>query len=104
MFEALPRLHIKLNEQIDFHSSKPEVLWKLAQDAESTLNTVLNGLGAIGQLLAHSSIELEDGTIGADSLESLGFLMSELGDLAASCMTLSAACRRAHATSPYFDT
>jgi hypothetical protein len=38
---------------------------------------------------------VEDGTIGADSLESLGFLMAELGDLAAACMTLAARCRRA---------
>jgi hypothetical protein len=42
-----------------------------------------------------TSLPIEDGTIGADSLESLGFLMAELGDLAAACMTLAAHCRRA---------
>jgi hypothetical protein len=37
---------------------------------------------------------VEDGTISADCLEALGFLMSELGDMASGCMTLAAHCRR----------
>lgn len=72
-----------------------DLLAALAADAETTMAVIHLGMGAIGQLLAHSAVVNEDGTIGADSLESLGFLMAELGDLAACCMTLSTRCRRA---------
>ncbi|VTU12860.1 hypothetical protein SRS16CHR_00099 [Variovorax sp. SRS16] len=71
------------------------MLTAIAEDAQSTLATVHQGLGALGHLLAHSAVVIEDGTIGADSLESLGFLMAELGDLASACMTLAAQCRQA---------
>jgi hypothetical protein len=80
---------------IAFGGAPPTLLLTLASDAETTLSTIHQGLGAIGHLLAHSSPVIEDGTIGADSLEALGFLLAELGDLAAACMTLAAQCRRA---------
>lgn len=79
----------------DFERSPRALLAAIGDDAEATMSTIHLGLGAIGQLLAHASPEAEDRTISADSLESLGFLMAELGDLAAACMTLAAHCRRA---------
>jgi hypothetical protein len=37
---------------------------------------------------------MEDGAVGAEDVESLGYLLAELGDMAASLMTLSAQCRQ----------
>ncbi|WP_164255507.1 hypothetical protein [Variovorax sp. WS11] len=90
----LPRLPISDNGAVDANRASPGLLRSVAEDAEATMSTIHQGLGAIG-LLAHSAVPIEDGSIGADSLESLGFLMAELGDLAAACMTLAAHCRRA---------
>jgi hypothetical protein len=99
LLDRLPRLQRSAAGTIDLSHSPSELLGSIAEDAETTLSTIHQGLGAIGQLLAHSAVPIEDGTIGADSLESLGFLMAELGDLAAACMTLAAQCRRAAASS-----
>jgi len=61
------------------------------------MHAIQLGIGAIGHLLAHSAVAIEDGTIGADCIESLGFLVAELGDLSAACMTLAAQCNSAAA-------
>ena len=91
----LPRLPFSDNGAVDVTRASPELLRSIAEDAEIAMSTIHQGLGAIGHLLAHSAVPIEDGTIGADSLESLGFLMAELGDLAAACLTLAVRCRRA---------
>lgn len=90
----LPLLPTTKKQEVDFQAAAPDLLVAIADDAETTMNVIHMGVGALGQLLAHSAVVIEDGTIGADSVESLGFLMSELGDLAAQCMTLAARCRR----------
>jgi hypothetical protein len=62
---------------------------RIAVNAETVMAVCHNGLGALGHLLAHSSPVVEDGTVGADSLEALGWLMAEVGDLAAVCSVLA---------------
>jgi hypothetical protein len=52
------------------------------------------GLSAIGSLLAQSAVQVEEHTIPAESVENLGRLMAELGELAALCHEL---CRGAEA-------
>ncbi|MBU1360123.1 MAG: hypothetical protein KJ901_15375 [Gammaproteobacteria bacterium] len=93
----LPHLPLGSSDTIDFPAATPRLLHTIADNADTTLSTIHSGLGAIGHLLAHSAVVIEDGTVGADSLESLGFLMAELGDLAAACLVLSGECRRAAA-------
>jgi hypothetical protein len=90
----LPKLPLNRKQEIDFPAADPALLVAIAEDAEILVGTMHNGVGAIGQLLANSAVMVEDGTISADCLESLGFLMSELGDMAAGCMALAAHCRR----------
>jgi hypothetical protein len=90
----LPRLPLTKKQEVDFQAASPDLLIALADDAETTMNVIHMGIGAIGQLLAHSAVVIEDGTIGADCVEHVGFLMAELGDLASQCMTLAARCRR----------
>ena len=66
----------------------------MAESAETVMAVCQNGMAALGQLLAHSSPVIEDGTVGADSLEALGWLIAELGDMTAYCLVLAAECRR----------
>lgn len=67
----------------------------LSENAETVMAVCQNGMTALGHLLAHSSPVIEDGTVGADSVEALGWLIAELGDLTAYCLVLAAECRRA---------
>ena len=66
----------------------------LSENAEIVMAVCQNGMAALGQLLAHSSPVIKDGTVGADSVEALGWLIAELGDLTAYCLVLAADCRR----------
>jgi hypothetical protein len=99
LVEQLPRLRLDQAREVDLQTSEPALLTAIAEDSESVMRVVQSGLGAIGHLLSHSAVDIEDGTISADCIESLGFLMAELGDLASACMTLAAECRRASAAS-----
>src|SRR4051812_20297423 len=65
----------------------------LAENAETSMRTVHLGLGALGELVARSSLDIQDGTIPSESMENLGFLMAELGDFAAECMRIATDCR-----------
>jgi hypothetical protein len=66
---------------------------RTCENAATVMSVCHNGLAALGHLLAHSSPVIEDGTIGADSIEALGWLMAEIGDLAAVCAVLNAECQ-----------
>ena len=90
----LPRLPMTRKQEIDFPAADPALLVAIAEDAETTMNVIHRGVGAIGHLLAHSAVVIEDGTISADCIENFGYLMAELGDMAAGCMTLATRCRR----------
>lgn len=90
----LPMLPMTRKQEIDFPAANPALLVVIAEDAETTMNVIHHGVGAIGHLLAHSAVVIEDGTISADCVESIGFLIAEIVDLASGCMTLATRCRR----------
>lgn len=94
LLQNLPQLSLKKGQSIDLAAVDATLLSTIADDAETTVNVIHSGVGALGLLLAHSAVAIEDGTVGADCVESLGFLMSELSDLAACCMVLSTQYRR----------
>lgn len=94
LMARLPTLPLTDEQKVDYAAADPALLVAIAEDAEILVGTMHNGVGAIGQLLANSAVMVEDGTISADCLEALGFLMAELGDMAAGCMALAAHCRR----------
>jgi hypothetical protein len=71
---------------------------RVAENAATVMAVCHNGLAALGHLLAHSSPVIEDGTIGAESVEALGWLMAEIGDLAGACAVLAMDCRVQAAT------
>lgn len=62
---------------------------RIAENSGTVMAVCQNGLAALGHLLAHSAPVIEDGTVGADSVEALGWLMAEVGDLAAVCLSLA---------------
>lgn len=94
LLTRLPQLPLTAMQEIDFSAVDLSVLVSLVDDAETTMNTINHGIGAIGHLLAHSAVVIDDGTVGSDSIESLGFLLAEISELAASCRTLASQCRR----------
>lgn len=94
LLARLPLLPLTDTKEVDFPAADPALLVSLADDAETTMNTIIQGVGAIGHLFAHSAVVIEDGTIGADSIESIGFLLSEISDMASGCMLLASRCRR----------
>lgn len=73
--------------------SPSELRERLAGSCEACLRTVHLGLAALGELIARCSLDLQDGSIGHEAVENLGFLMAELGDLASECLRIAAACR-----------
>ncbi len=94
LLRRLPTLPLTPTQDIDFAGADAKLLAAIADDAETTVSVLHHGVGAIGHLLAHSAVVIEDGTISADCVESIGFLLAELADLAAGCMTLAAQSRR----------
>lgn len=94
LLQGLPRLPVKSSGDIDFAAADPALLPELGDDAQTTVDVIHLGVGAIGHLLAQSAVLIEDGTVGADSLEAIGFLLAEMGDMAVGCMALVAQCRR----------
>jgi hypothetical protein len=72
---------------------------QIAANAATVMSVCNHGMAAIGHLLAQSAPVIEDGTIGADTVEALGWLLAELGDMAAYCMVLAVQQRPANDTS-----
>ena len=58
---------------------------RIADHAATSMRVIQLGMAAIGHLLAHSAVQVEEQRIPAEAVESLGRLMAELGELAALC-------------------
>ncbi len=93
LLSRLPMLPLTAAKEIDYPTADASLLATIQSDAETTIQVIHRGISVIGDLLSHSAVPIEDGTISADSVESLGYLLSELGDGAAALMTLAAHCR-----------
>jgi hypothetical protein len=63
---------------------------RIADHAATSMRVITLGLGAIGDLLAQSAVQVEERRIPSEAVESLGTLMAELGELAALCHQLCA--------------
>jgi hypothetical protein len=93
IFQQLRRLPTNGRGEADFETPEGADLAALAASADTAVRAIHLGLGALGQLVARSSTDIADGSVPPESMANLGFLMSELGDLAAECMWISAQCR-----------
>lgn len=95
LLDFLPMLKVsESTQQADYQATDPGVLAVIGEAAETTMNVLHRGIGSIGNLLAHSAVAIEDGSISSDSVEALGYLMASLGALAAGSMVLATRCRR----------
>jgi hypothetical protein len=94
LVRALPSAHAFPEGGIDFEATPAALLASLADNAEVTAAGLSRGLSAVGNLIPYAAPELGDGTISADTIEALGWLMTELGDMAAACLVLATLCRR----------
>ena len=94
VLRLLPQLRTDPTGAIDYAGSQPQTLVVLADHAETAMCAINLGLSAVGALLAYSAPEVEDGSVSSDSVESLGWLLSELGEVAAGLFVLSSHCRR----------
>ncbi len=101
LLERLPGLPLRENGKINFSVLEPAMILGLCQDAETAMNAVNLGMGALGHLLAQSSTAIESGEIGSDSVEHLGFLMTEMCDMAEGCRSLAMQCRQVAAIFQY---
>jgi hypothetical protein len=90
----LPLLTAQQGSKVVYGEADPDLLVQLAEDAEAVIGTVQLGSSAIGQLMAHAAPEIEDRTVCSDTVEALGWLLSELNDAAATLMVLMAECRQ----------
>jgi hypothetical protein len=87
----------KLRRKLDTASGTDalgELNTRIADNAETVGAVCQNGMAALGHLLAHSAPVIEDGSIGADSIEAIGYLLAEIGDLNVACMLLAADLRQ----------
>lgn len=90
----LPLLNVTPSLEIDYPAADAALLVQVADNAESAMHVVQLGLSAVGQLLVRAAPEVEAGEISGNSIEALGWLMSELGDFSATAFALASACRR----------
>ena len=79
---------------IDFTKSPKDTLRALAEHSESSMRTANAGINAISLLLAHAAADVEDGVLSAHAIESIGWLMAELAELAALCAYFAACSRK----------
>jgi hypothetical protein len=79
----------------DYLRSSPSILLELADYADQVAQASSLGIAAVGNVVRYAAPEIEDGTIPIASIEALGWLLSELGEVAAAYGVLAAECRRA---------
>jgi hypothetical protein len=100
LFDALPSTRTDGKGRIDFAATPPALLATVADYAEITATGIGLGLSAVGNLIPYAAPEMGDGTVSSDTIEALGWMITELGDMAAACLVLATLCRRHCAASP----
>ena len=88
----LPLLPTTPNHRIDYEAADPALLVRLADDAETVVNTISMGLSALGTILAHAASEVGS-EIGGDTIEAIGWYIAESSDASVTLLSLIAACR-----------
>lgn len=94
LLRRLPTLPVLPSKEVDYPAADTSLLVAISDDSETVIQVIFQGIGSVGQLLSHSAPVIEDGTIGSDSLEHIGYLIAELADLAFALKDISARCRQ----------
>lgn len=90
----MPHLQVRTEYNIDYQSCESVLLYQIGTNADITMRTVHRGSAAIGRLLVYTSPEIGTGEFSSDSMEALGEVLAELGDLAATAHAIAASCQR----------
>ena len=90
----MPLLTVSDRGDLDYDASNPGLLKQVAANADLSMRTLHRGTAAIGRLLIAVSPEIGTGEFSADAMESVGWLLAEISDLAATAQCLSVACHR----------
>ena len=90
----MPLLSVGDRGDLDYEASDPGLLKQVAANADLSMRTLHRGTAAIGRLLVAVSPEIGTGEFSADAMESVGWLLAEIADLAATAQCLSVACHR----------
>jgi hypothetical protein len=77
---------------IDYEACDPYLVRELGLHLETMIGLAFNGTRALGHLLALASAEVEDGSICGNTVEGLGWLLSELGDVGAWATVMRESC------------
>jgi len=89
----LPHLQVTATNEIDYAAADPALLMQLGDAADAVLLITHISTSAVGRLLAQAGIEPLADAVVVDSIEALGWLVAELGELAGAVHRISAACR-----------
>ena len=98
LLHQLPMLPTRPDLSVDYEAADAALLLALAENGETVMNTIQQGLSALGVILAHASPEVGS-EIGSDTIEALGWFMAETADIAAALLVLTRSCR--HYTADY---
>ena len=90
----MPLLPVSDRGEIVYNAASPALLKQLGANADLSMRTLHRGTAAIGRLLVAVSPEIGTGALSADAMEAIGWLLAEIGDLAATAQCLSVACHR----------
>jgi len=89
----MPNLPLTAELEINYAAADPALLAQLADAADASLLIIHLGTSAVGRLLARTATEPFDEAENTDAVESLGWLVAELGDLAHAAQRMSVRCR-----------
>ena len=90
----MPLLSMNDRDENDCNAASPALFLQICANADLSMRTYHRGTAAIGRLLVAVSPEIGTGEFSADAIESIGWLISELADLAATAQCLSVTCHR----------
>jgi hypothetical protein len=91
----LPYLQTSASGGLNMLGSSQTVVLQIAEQAEACAQALSLGIAAVGTLIPFAAPEIEDGTVPMGTVEAVGWLLSELGEVAAACTVLAAECRQA---------
>lgn len=98
ILQWMPLLSVDAQGRIDYPASDASLLVGLADRAETAQRTIILGIAAIGDMMVCASPEIEDGSIHANTVEALGWLLAEMGEFSARLFVMAAHCRHAAST------
>ena len=78
---------------LDYAGSNPYLVQELGTHLDTIVSVCFSGTRAVGHLLALASPEVEGGEVSQDTIEGLGWLLSELGDMGAWATVMSQQCK-----------